>query len=220
VTPELEAIFEQLESRSTRQVLDDLARVGATLAKHARARPEVELHLTSGPIVRGRLISLSDQGSILVHTGGTPKSPSVAFVRLDQVAAVTVADASLLAKSMRSDAPVPSKLELQRQCASRADGLSASLGHPVTIELAAIDLDDDGRRAIGVALPLVQEVLHAIASDAMGKEALAKIATIELGSTDTLEVTVDRRRLTIRAPKLLAEQPDHAALRKAIEKLC
>ena len=184
-------------------------------------RPEVDLHLASGQVMRGRLVSLSDHGqgvTILVHTGGTVKAPSVAFVRVDHVAAV--ADASLLARPVMSDAPVPSKLELQRQCAARADGLGASFGHPVAIELGgASELDDDGRRAIGVALPLVQDVLHAIASDPMGKEAVAGIKTVELGAASTLEVTLDRKRLVIRAPKLLSEQPDHAALRKAIEKL-
>lgn len=215
---ELETIFEQLKAKSTRGVLDDLARIAATLAKHDRGRPEVDLHLASGHVVRGRLVSVADH--VVVHTGGTPRAPSVAFVRVDQIAAVGVADASLLAKPVMSDAPAPSKLELSRQCAARADGLAGSLGRPITVELGgASELDDDGRRAIGTLLPLVQEVVRAIASDAMGKDALAKLDAIELGATADLEVRIDGKRLVVRAPKLLSEQPTHASLRKAIEAL-
>ncbi len=117
-------------------MLDELARISATLAKHDRGRPEVSLYLASGQSVHGRLVAVSDH--VLVHTGGTVKAPSVAFVRVDQVAAVTVADASLLAKPVMSDAPVPSKLELSRQCAARVDGLSGSLGRPITVELGGV----------------------------------------------------------------------------------
>jgi len=111
---------------------------------------------------------------------------------------------------------VPSRLELARQLAAR----SASLG--LTFELGgASELDDDGRRAIGATLPLVVDVLAAIASDDMGKEALRKLETVELGAASSGDVgTYDSgKRLVIRAPKLLTEQYTAATLRKAIEKL-
>lgn len=213
----------ELEPRSPRQLLEDLARIGVTLAKHDRLRPEVELHLASGQSVRGQVISLGDHagGAIaLVHSGGTVRAPAVAFVRVDQIAAITLGDASVLGKPVLSDAPVPSKLELQRQAVARADGLSTTLGRPIVIELETSELhSDDGRRAIGLSMPLAQEVLVAIAGDAMGRDALARIDAIELGASTEGEVRLDGRRLILRAAKLLSAQPDHAALRKAIEEL-
>lgn len=218
-------ILSQLVGASPRRLLEDLARIGGSLAKNDRARPEVECYLASGQTVRGRIVSVADdrQGAIaLIAIGGSVRGPSVTFVRVDQIAAVTVVDASLLVKAPVVDAPIPSKLELQRQLAARADGLAPAIGKRIELVLGgASELDDDGRRAIGATLPLVADVLAAIAADDMGKEALQKLDTIELGAASSGDTgTYDSgRRLVIRAPKLLTEQYTAATLRKAIEKL-
>ena len=218
-------VLSQLTGASPRRLLEDLARIGAALAKNDRARPEIECYLASGQLVRGRVVSVADdrQGAIaLISVGGSVRAPSVTFVRVDQIAAVTVVDASLLVKAPVVDSPIPSKLELQRQLAARADGLANAIGHRLAITLGgASELDDDGRRAIGATLPLVVDVLAAIASDDMGKEALRKLETVELGAASSGDVgTYDSgKRLVIRAPKLLTEQYTAATLRKAIEKL-
>jgi len=206
-------VLEQLAVATPRRVLEDLARLGHALAKTDRARPEVELVLASGHVVRGRIARVAD-GVAMVVTGGSRQTPAVAFVPADHIAAVTVADASLLVRAPVPDAPVPSRLELARQLAAR----SASLG--LTFELGgASELDDDGRRAIGVTLPLVADVLATIAGDAMGKEALAGIETVELGAATSGDVSRSGKRLVVRAPKLLADQFTPAALRREIEKL-
>jgi hypothetical protein len=218
-------VLSQLVGASPRRLLEDLARIGTALAKSDRARPEVECFLASGQTVRGRIVSVADdrQGAIaLIAIGGNMRSPAVTFIRVDQIAAVTVVDASLLVKAPVVDAPIPSKLELQRQLAARADGLAGAIGKRIALVLGgASELDDDGRRAIGATLPLVADVLAAIASDDMGKEALGKLDTVELGAASSGDVgTYDSgRRLVIRAPKLLTEQFTAATLRKAIEKL-
>jgi hypothetical protein len=218
-------VLSQLAGASPRRLLEDLARVGVALAKNDRPRPEVECFLASGQLVRGRIVSVADdrQGAVaLIAIGGNVRSPSVTFVRVDQIAAVTVVDAGLLVKAPVVDSPIPSKLELQRQLAARADGLAGALGKRIAITLGgASELDDDGRRAIGATLPLVADVLAAIASDDMGKEALRELETVELGAASSGDVgTYDNgHRLVIRAPKLLTEQYTAATLRKAIEKL-
>ncbi len=220
---ELETVFEQLRPSSPRHLLEDLSRIGTTLAKHDRLRPEIELHLVGGQSVRGRIISVADHGGgaiALVHTGGVARVPSVAFVRVEHIAAITLVDASVLAKPVMSDAPIPSKLELQRQAAALADSLSTTLARSISLELGgASELDDEGRRAIGLLLPLAIEVISAIAGDAMGREALGRIDALELGASTEGEVKLDGRRLNLRAAKLLSAQPTHAALRTAIEKL-
>jgi hypothetical protein len=216
-------VLDQLAGASPRQLLEDLARLGSALANNDRARPEIEAYLASGQVVRGRIVSIAEdrQGVVaLVQVGGSPRAPSVAFVRVDQIVAVTVVDASLLVKAPVADAPVPSKLALQREAAARGDSLAGTLGRPFAIGLGGItELDDEGRRAIGVAMPLVVDVLGAIAGDAMGREALGKLDALELGAASSGEVYLDGKRLVVRAPKLLTEQFTHATLRKAIEKL-
>jgi hypothetical protein len=218
-------VLSQLTGASPRRLLEDLARIGVALAKNDRARPEVECFLASGQLVRGRVVSVADdrQGAVaLLAIGGNVRAPSVTFVRVDQIAAVTVIDASLLVKAPVVEAPIPSKLELQRQLAARADALAGALGKRIAITLGgASELDDDGRRAIGVTLPLVADVLGAIASDDLGKEALRKLETVELGAASSGDVGTyeDGHRLVIRAPKLLTEQYTAATLRRAIEKL-
>lgn len=239
-----EDVVSQLTGGSPRRLLDDLARIGAALAKSDRPRPEIECFLASGQVIRGRIISVAsgalngcccsfaasplagadDRGGAiaLVSVGGNARAPSVAFVRIDQIAALTVVDASLLVKAPVIDSPIPSKLELQRQLAARADGLAGLAGKAIAIQLGgASELDDDGRRAIGVTLPIVIDALTAIAADDMGKEALKKLDAIELGAASSGDVgTYDGgKKLVIRAPKLLTEQYTVATLRKAIEKL-
>lgn len=218
-------VLSQLAGASPRRLLEDLARIGVALAKNDRPRPEVECFLAGGQLVRGRVVSVADdrQGAVaLLAIGGNARAPSVAFVRVEQIAAVTVVDASLLVKAPVVDAPIPSKLELARQLAARSDALTTAAGKRIALTLGgASELDDDGRRAIGATLPLVAEVLAAIASDDLGREALRELDTVELGSASSGDVgTYDGgRRLVIRAPKLLTEQYTAATLRRAIEKL-
>lgn len=216
-------VVAQLEGASPRRLLEELARIGTALAKNDRQRPEVELFLASGQTIRGRIVTVAEDrhaGAIaLVHVGGNVRQPAVTYVRVDQIAAVGVGDASLLVRAPVIDTPTPSRLELQRQIAARTDGLHAKLGRALKIELATGDLDDESRRAIGALVPVLFEVLIAITSDDMGKEALAQIERVELASAPAAEVVKESRGFLIRAPKLLTEQLTHQTLRRAIEKL-
>lgn len=212
----IDDVLGQLVGGPPRKLLDDLARIGAALATNDRARPEAELLLTSGQTIRGRVVSTVD-GNVVVHVGGHVKQPAVTFVRVDQVAAISVADASLLVRAPVSDAPVPSRLELSRQLAARLDGLTAQLGHAIEIGLGA-NLADDDRRAIGALVPILFEVLGAIAGDDMGKQALGGITRVELAAGASGEVTKESGGFSIRAPKLITEQFTHQTLRRALEK--
>jgi hypothetical protein len=215
-------LVEKLAGATARHLLEDLARIGSALAKADRVRPEVELFLASGQNVRGRIVSVADDraGPIaLLQVGGSAKQPSVTFARIDQITALTVVDASLLVQAPALDAPVPGKLELQRQVAARTEALATTLGRPFVIELVSSDLDDDGRRAVHVALPILAEVLTAIAGDELGREALASIDGVELGAAPSADIQRAQKRLAIRAPKLVTEQLTHAVLRRAVEKL-
>src|SRR5665647_1731001 len=170
-------VLATLEARAPRRLLEDLSVIARALAANDRQRPEIEIQLTSGAQIRGRIVSVTDDraGAVaMLYVGGQPRSPSVSFVRVDQIAAVTVIDASLLVRSPISDAPAPSRLELHRQLAARGDSLASVFGRAIPLTLAG-ELDDDDRRAIGVVLPVLVDVLLAVGSDEMGKTALAAI---------------------------------------------
>jgi len=211
----------QVKARSPRRLLDDLVPITRALAGHGRPRPEIELMLMTGASMRGRFVGLGDDRDgmiVVVQVGGTPSEPSVAFVRVDLVVAVIVPDASLLVRGPAPDQPIPSKLELARLAAARADVVSTKLGHAVTVTITA-EVDDDGRRAIAKLLPLLVEVLGLIAGDDMGKQALAPITTIECGAGSTGEVGRHGNALVVRAPKLLTEAYSRESLRAQIEKI-
>jgi hypothetical protein len=213
-------ILGQLKPRSPRRVLDDLAPIARALAAHGRPQPEIELYLMSGQTLRGRFLGTGDDRDgtvVLVHVGGNQREPAVAYLRADQLAAVVVVDASLLVRGPASDQPIPSKLELARQAAAKADTLASKLGRALKITITADD--DDARRAAGILLPMLVDVLVAIASDDMGKRALAELTSIELGAASPGEVARHERTLIVRAPKLLSDAFTLTRLRAEVEKL-
>lgn len=218
-----EGVVERLAGAAPRRLLEDLSRVAVALAKNDRARPEVDLYLASGQVVKGRIVTVSDdrQGAVaVIQVGGSVRQPAVTFVRVDQVTAVSVADASLLVNAPISDAPAPSRLELQRQIAARLDGLQTKLGgRPLAVKLGTTSVeDDDSRRAVGALVPVLFDVLMAIAADDMGKQALGAVESIELAADASGEVVKEQRGFLIRAPKLLTEQYSHQTLRTELEK--
>jgi hypothetical protein len=214
-------LLAELRARSPRRLLEELAELGRALAKADRPRPELELQLASGQGVRGRIVTVDDErdGPIAVlHVGGRPDAPSVAFVRIEHVAAVTVVDASLLVRAPVVEAPVPSRLELARKLTAQAETLAGKAGRAVRFEIAG-ELDDDGRRAVAAVLPVAAEVLSSIHNDELGRQALAAIETIELAAGPQGEVTRHSGVLRIVAPMLLVEAFTARTLRDAIEKL-
>ena len=213
-----------LNPRSPRRLLEDLAQLARVLHGNGRARPEVELYLATGQLVKGRIAAVGDgddrSGPIaVVIVGGTPRAPATAYVRVDQVVAVTVADAGLLLRAPTVDAPAPSRLELQRQAAARAESLIARLGRPLPVQIAN-DLDDDGRRAVGAFLPVLFDVLGGIAGDELGRLALGAIEVVEIGAAAIAELWKEAPdRLVLRAPRIPTEAFTVASLRPAIERL-
>ena len=216
-----EDVLGTLEARAPRRLLEDLSVIARALAANDRQRPELELSLTSGTVIRGRIVSVTeDRGTVvaMLYVGGQPRSPSVSFVRIDQIAAITVIDASLLMRPLVSDAPAPSRLDLQRQLAARGDSLATAFGRAVPMTMAS-EGDDDDRRAIGVVLSVLVEVLLAVGSDEMGKSALAVVESIELAAASHGGVRRDGAKLVVHAPKLLTDAFTSGSLRAAIEKV-
>lgn len=216
-----EDVTTQLAVKSPRRVLEELAKISTKLASMDRPRPEVELHLASGQVVRGRVVAVGDDQStamLLLLTGGQPRTPSIAYVRVDQIAALTIADASLLVKPIVSDEPAPSKLELARALGARSESLTTALGRALPMS-AVPELDDDGRRAVASVLPALVDSLRAISRDAMGREALDKLSGVELSAGNRPELRRDGDKVYLVAAKLATDAWPAERLRNELEKL-
>ena len=207
-TPADDGVLRDLAPRPPAQLLEELARVAKLLASAGRPRPDVELGLASGQVVKGKLVRV-EGGTALVHTGGHARAPSVAYVRVEHIVVLTLPDASVLVHEpvLAAELPVPSRLELARKVA----GLLPPIGF-------AEDLDDGARRAVGALVPLLTAILSELAHDPMGREALAQLEAIELSSGVTARVLREGKRLAIHAPVLAAEAFTLESLRAAIEK--
>jgi hypothetical protein len=75
-------------------------RILEELARHTddATRPDVDLYLASGPVLRGRVMKVQ-QGLATVHLGPA-KDPSVSYVRIEQIIAVTVIAGGRSARSL------------------------------------------------------------------------------------------------------------------------
>ena len=213
-------ILSTLEARAPRRLLEDLSVIARALAANDRQRPEVEVQLTSGAQIRGRIVSVTEDraGAVaMLYVGGQPRSPSVSFVRIDQIAAVTVIDASLLVRTPVSEQPAPTGLELKRQVASYSRALADVFGRETPLVIAG-ELDEDDRRALGVALPVLVDALRDVGSDETGKTALSGVESVEISAWTHAGATKVGAKLVIHAPKLLTDAFTPASLRAAIEK--
>jgi len=214
-------VISELAPRSPLRLLEDLAQLAHGFAAIGRPRPEVELHLAGGSLVKGRLAAVGRgddrSGPIaVVIVGGSQRAPAAAYVRIDHVAAVTVGDAAIV---VRAPVPVPSRLELERQIAVRSEPLARQLGYPLEVRLAS-ELDDDSRRAIAALVPVLYDVLGGIAEDRLGRLALGAIAIVEIGAAPLPELWKEPPdRLVLRAPRTTAEAFTALTLRPALENL-
>ncbi len=94
----------QLTVRCPLRLLEDLAKLARVLAASGRPRPELEVYLASGQLVKGRIVDVGagdDRAGpvVVMVVGGTPHAPAVAYIRVDEVIAVTVSDAGLLLRA-------------------------------------------------------------------------------------------------------------------------
>ena len=96
-------MISELAPRSPLRLLEDLAQLAQGFAAIGRPRPEIELHLAGGSLIKGRLAAVGRgddrSGPIaVVIVGGSQRAPTAAYVRIDHVAAVTVSDAAIVVR--------------------------------------------------------------------------------------------------------------------------
>jgi len=206
----------RVRPRSPRRLLEELAGAAERLAATGRPRPRVTLHLTTGRDLVGRLVAVGEDGGSAVaalHVGG---DADLAHVRVDLVAAVTVHEPIVPA---RTAAPAPGRLELARQLKARSHALASALGAELPIALDEGVAGDPDLRAVAALLAILDDALAAVIADPMGKEAVtSQIESLRLGAGEESSARLVGRVLHLRAARDELAQWTPAELRAAIEK--
>ena len=206
----------RVRPRSPRRLLEELAGAAERLAATGRPRPRVTLHLTTGRDMAGRLVAVGEDGGAAVaalHIGG---DADVAHVRDDLVAAVTVHEPVVPA---RSAADAPGRLELARQIVVRAQAAAAALGAELPIALDGAVAGDADLGAVGALLAILGDALAQVLADPLGVEAVKRqVDSLRLSAGDESSALLVGRVLAIRAARDELARWTPAELRAAIEK--
>jgi len=206
----------RVRPRSPRRLLEELAGAAERLAATGRPRPRVTLHLTTGRDLVGRLVAVGEDGGSAVaalHVGG---DADLAHVRVDVVAAVTVHEPVVPA---RSTAPAPGRLELARQVAQRSQALASALGAELPIALEEGMSGDPDLRAVAALLAVLDDALAGIVADPLGKDAVrTQIASLRVGAGEESSARLVDRVLHLRFARDDLAQWTPPELRAAIEK--
>jgi hypothetical protein len=206
----------RVRARSPRRLLEELAGTAERLAASGRPRPRVTLHLTTGRDLVGRLVAVGEDGGAAVtalHVGG---DADVAHVRVDLVAAVTVHEPVVPA---RTAAAAPGRLELARQVKSRSQSLSASLGAELPIALEEGVAGDPDLLAVAALLAVLDDAVAGVIADPLGKEAVrSQVGSLRLGAGEESSARLIDRVLHLRFARDELAQWTPSELRAAIEK--
>ncbi len=208
-----------MKATSVRGVLDELADIARRAARGEPLRaPRVRLLLAHGHRVEGVLrdvVREDGEATVVVDASETRFATDVAYVRLDAVIAVTVADAARVeARDPAAPGP-PGRLELQRLAVRIYERLTRA-GLSTRLELPK-PLRDEDLDPLGSLLPALDTALGAVLDDAMGKEALAKVETVRLAVGEEARVDNDGKVLLVAVPIAHAQRQDATTLRKALE---
>lgn len=185
-----------LVPQSPRRALEELAARGKRAAAAGHDRPVVSLELMSGRSLAGRCVAIAEDGGlsmVLLHMGGSERAPQVMQVRLDQVVAVGYEP---VAQAQQPTGAAPGRLELSRGLAGVAEEVARVLGARLELVLAE-PADEPGRHAVAALVPVLRQALVRLAADAMGKEALRALASVQVGAGPRRAVMASRGSLRV-----------------------
>jgi len=168
------------------------------------SRALVTLHLASGTHVRGLLLARGDDTRygaawILQEDTGQRSSDDLVYVPIAAVESVTVHGVAALIEHLGAAKPPPSRLELQRLAKEASGTLASSLGRVIAFEPDA-PADEPSARAMAALLKRFAGVLRDVASEALGKEALAAVDRVVLHAAEALRVAREGDALVVSAP--------------------
>ena len=195
------SLLEEIPAEPERllEVLAELARSGAT------PLPTVTLHLRTGRdlagIVVDRRLSQRAGGAAtwVIQTASHERfADDLTFIAVSQVEAVTLHGASALGKVLEGRKPPPTALELQRMAKDAEQQLAAVIGKALRVQLDV----DKGADARGTAqlIKRTTSALKAIASDNLGKEALAALSHVQVAIGAQLAASKEGGGVVLRGP--------------------
>lgn len=193
--------LEGLPAKRPRAILEELE----ALAARARIQvgvvvPSLTVHLSGGQTLVGRFLAFEadprEGAALLLHSTDTVGRFDAAYVALESIAALIVHHQreSVAALSSGRIAPipqdVPGRLVIERRIAELNPALSRLSGAPLglRIDWAALGLTDVARAAASLVVEALPGALEQICADTLGREAMAKVTTIEVGCGDSLQL--------------------------------
>lgn len=220
----LPAAVAQWAPRSLEQLLEELA----DLARRASSgepvrRPYVTAHLRSGRAIEGVVLALhSDRmgrRTLVLHVPGPERFAAldVSHLPVEALEALTVHAVDQLEAAPPGSPPPPTRLELRRRVAATEKALQAKLGLPLAL---TVDPGEDPKELAALAHleALLPEVLSAIASTDLGKQALVGVKSVKLATDEAMGVMLAEGVLTVTAALSPARRASPHALTEAIEK--
>lgn len=196
-----------IEPQSIDRVLNELASLAEREKRGDEVHvPSVTLHLRSGRDVRGAVLALGRESSVLFQSG----DGDAMHLASSSIEALTRHDVARAARAPDLSKEAPTKLELRRR--------TAALSPPTAI--AEEDPDDDARRALDALVTELSALLASLAEDPLGREAIAeKIARIELRLGSAAAVSLSGGTLTLTTTAVWPSRLFGADLRARIESL-
>lgn len=193
--------LEGLPAKRPRAILEELE----ALAVRARSEagvlvPSLTVHLSGGQTLVGRFLAFQadprDGSALLLHSTDTVGRFDAAYVPLESIAALIVhhQPETVAALSSGRIAPllkdVPGRLVIERRIAELSPALSKLSGATLSLRVdwAALGVSELARAAVSLTVEALPGALEKICADALGREAMAKVSTLEVGVGDSAEL--------------------------------
>ncbi len=212
--------LKNLKPQRLERLLEELAVISRRVAQgEPLERPSVSLHLGSGRELHGPLLDvITDSGVTvaLLLDAQDRFGHDVTHVLVSRLEAITVHNAFHLLDRARNAPPPPGKLEVRRAFGALGERLKTS-GVDLRFEFPA-SLEDQDLEALYDLLEPLQMALEGIASDEIGRAALAHLETVALKVRPGASAHLEDTWLVVTTAIAFADRPNATSLQALIEK--
>ncbi len=212
--------LKNLKPQRLEYLLEELAVISRRVAHgEPLERPSVTLHLGSGRELHGSLLDvINDSGATvaLLMDARDRFGHDLTHVLVSRLEAVTVHNASNLLNRSGNAPPPPGKLEVRRAFGALGERLKTS-GIDLKFEFPP-QLEEQELEALRDLLEPLRMALETIASDEIGRAALAHLETIVLGVAPSASVLLEGTKLSVITAHAFADRPNATGLQALIEK--
>jgi hypothetical protein len=209
-----------LKPQRLERLLEELAVISRRVANgEPLERPSVTLHLGSGRELHGSLLDVINDSGVtvaLLMDARDRFGHDVTHVLVSRLEAVTVHNAAGLLNRSGNAPPPPGKLELHRAFGALGERLNTS-GMKLKFEFPASPEEQD-LEALRDLLEPLQMALETIASDEIGRAALAHLETVALKVATGASAHLEDTWLIVITAHAFADRPNAKGLQALIEK--